>query len=107
MARSRSRRAFRRRSPRVMPLPLLTGRPPWIPLGHRARLMRSGHQARTIAPGGPSASIQSPETSASWATSYYYDRAWLVAGRGEAAAAVAGPEDGLGGLADDRQRCGD
>jgi phosphatidylinositol dimannoside acyltransferase len=41
--RNRSRRAFRRRSPRVVPLPLLTGRPPW---------MRLGHQARTAAPGG-------------------------------------------------------
>src|SRR6266571_2349604 len=41
--RSCSRRAFRLRSPRVMPLPLLTGRPLWL---------RLGHQARTIAPGG-------------------------------------------------------
>src|SRR5216683_2763764 len=41
--RSCSRRAFRLRSPRVMPLPLPIGRPP---------VLRLGHQARTIAPGG-------------------------------------------------------
>ncbi len=62
--RSRSRRAFRRRSPRVMPLlPLFTRRPLWL---------RLGHQARTIAPGGRPASTATRTPGASQASSYYY-----------------------------------
>ena len=50
--RSRSRRAFRLRSPRVMPLPL--------PYPQNVLLAAFGHQARTTAPGGRSCSSHIP-----------------------------------------------
>ena len=69
IARNRAIRAFRRRSPRVIPLPLLIGRPP-VALGHQAR----------ICTGGRSHLRHPPETPASRATSYYYEAGTVTGG---------------------------